>query len=30
MSKIACLIERDFEDDEYSMPAESFKKAGHE
>jgi protease I len=30
MSKIACLLERDFEDDEYSKPAESFKKAGHE
>jgi protease I len=30
MSKIACLIERDFEDSEYSDPADSFEKAGHE
>jgi protease I len=30
MTKIACLIENDFEDSEYSKPADSFEKAGHE
>jgi protease I len=30
MTKIACLIESDFEDPEYSKPADSFEKAGHE
>jgi protease I len=30
MSKIACLVERDFEDSEYSKPADAFEKAGHE
>ncbi len=30
MSKVAVLITDNFEDSEYSQPAEAFKKAGHE
>ncbi len=30
MSKIAVLIGKDFEDSEYTKPAEAFKKAGHQ
>jgi protease I len=30
MSRIAILIDQDFEDSEYSQPAEAFRNAGHE
>jgi deglycase len=28
--KIACILETDFEDSEYTQPAEAFRQAGHE
>jgi protease I len=30
MNRIACIIDEDFEDSEYSEPAKAFKQAGHQ